>query len=179
MRTCDDRKKYFKEYYKKHRDEIRFQQLLYNKKKRGEAFDENNLQTSILYTKEELQNIDKIDKYCFEIGRINWDAWDRIVKETKDIIEYGDIERHTLYNGITRRIYSKDGQLLYSGTAKLLERLIQPHMRLRWQSITAYCNANYYREGLFFTNIYFKSDEQLRKAIKKAISERKSKDLSL
>lgn len=174
MGNSKDRQDYFKAYYKLHKDKIKARV-----KQRKEDI-KNGIITpqTDLYSLDDLKHIE--ERFPLEEGRIDWDVWDKAVKQTREIIQYGDILLNdTTYKGKIRRIYNANGQLLMSGSAKLLETKIKAYMNLSWEVITQYCNKNYYRSGLFFTNIAFKSENSLKKAIQKAINERKNPDLRI
>lgn len=131
------------------------------------------------YTKEELKNIEKM--YPDEMGRINWDKWDKAVERAKVQIQATKEEdaykgkRH--HNTVVRYVYNLQGQLVACGNPQEVEIQLKPYLpHLTYHCIRERCNVNNVLDNLYWTNRNYTKlkPNKLEKAIQEAL-ERKQK----
>lgn len=130
------------------------------------------------YTKDELQNISAM--YPNEMGRIDWEVWDRVVEKAKERIR--EAEEEATYKGKRNRnttiryVYNLQGQLVACGTSKEVEQQLKPHLpSLKYFTIAERCNHLNVLDDLYFTNRNYTKlkPNKLEKAIKEALEKKK------
>lgn len=132
------------------------------------------------YTKDELENISTM--YPNEMGRIDWEAWDRVVEKAKERIR--EAEEEATYKGKRNRnttiryVYNLQGQLVACGTSKEVEQQLKPHLpSLKYFTIAERCNHLNVLDDLYFTNRNYTKlkPSKLEKAIKEALEKKLEK----
>lgn len=147
MRTTEQkRKEYFQKYYLKHKEDYqrRSKEFRERRKLGIEAEDDEHYYHSI----EELKQAEERHE-----GKINWDVWDKLVEETKLMLqEINDIPRNTRKtNTKPRYVYdTNNGRLLY----KDIDINIAAELAMTLEQIRTYCNSMKYikYKNLLFAN---------------------------
>ena len=135
------------------------------------------------YSKFELENIESLSTmYPNEMGRIDWEAWDKVVERTKERIRVS--EEEATYKGkrnrnsVIRYVFNLQGQLVACGTSKEIEQQLKPHLpSLKYFTIAERCNVNNVLDNLYWTNKNFTKlkPSKLEKAINEALAKKLEK----
>lgn len=135
------------------------------------------------YSKFELENIESLSTmYPNELGRIDWEAWDRVVEKAKERIRAS--EEEATYKGkrnrnsVIRYVFNLQGQLVACGTSKEIEQQLKPHLpSLKYFTIAERCNVNNVLDNLYWTNKNFTKlkPSKLEKAINEALAKKLEK----
>ena len=145
-KTIEERKEYLKEYYIKHKeDDRRRSREFRERRKQGIEADDFHYYNSI----EELKEWEKENHKC-----INWDVWDKLVEETKLLIQEVNYTPQPTPRKTTnkpRYVYdTTSGRLIY----KDLDVNIAAELAMTLEQIRSYCNSMKYIKyrNLLFAN---------------------------
>lgn len=166
-----DRKTYDQRYYEKHRQEVLERVKAYREAVRNGSHTVNHGER-LFETREELI---KASEEGDETGEINWDVWDRLVKEFHEKYlneEYLDRPKNKKGRVLKLRYcYNSSAQLVYSGSSmEVSEKLKEFGVIMSNDNVVLCCNRGQWIHGFYFTSKHYSGHEflQLKQDIKNA-----------
>ena len=121
------------------------------------------------------EDIMEMEKDPSEKGRINWEAWDRIVQNYRDKHKDDDYSDVITNKFKMRYVYDDQGRLLFQGSSFDMVEFVKPWLTLSNAGVVTACSTERYRNGLFFTNHNYTQAELLR--LKDKINFKRKKSL--